>query len=135
MGGLQASWILALAACTSPAPPDRIFVSQAGSQTVIAVNAESGAIEARIDVGMLPHNLVVSPDHRTLYVAVVGSQAVAEIDVATAQLRRTMLTAPVPAHREDGSVILEHIDRDAFAHTTCYDCHRPGGAEPKYAGA
>lgn len=135
MDGVRASWVLALAACTSPARPDRIFVSQAGSQTVIAVDADSGAIEARIDVGMLPHDLVVSPDHRTLYAAVVGSQAVAEIDVATAQLRRTMLTAPVPARRDDGTVIHEHVDRDAFGHTTCYDCHRPGGAAPKYAGA
>jgi len=133
--GVRACWIFALAACTSPARPDRIFVSQAGSQTVIAIDAESGAIDARVEVGMLPHNLVLSPDHRTLYAAVVGSQAVAEIDVATAQLRRTMLTAPVPAVRDDGSAIQAHVDRDAFGHTTCYDCHRPDGAQPRYAGA
>jgi DNA-binding beta-propeller fold protein YncE len=84
---------------------------------------------------MLPHNLVLSPDRRTLYAAVVGSQAVAEIDVATAQLRRTMRTAPVPATRADGTVIQEHVDRGAFDHATCYDCHRPGGARPAYAGA
>lgn len=139
MTAARVSWIVALAACTPAEPPaaapDRIFVSQAGSSTVIAVDADSGATTARIEVGMLPHNIVVSPDRRTLYVAVVGSQAVAEIDVASARLRRTMLTAPVPARRDDGSVIQEHIDQDAFGHTTCYDCHHPGGAEPRYAGA
>jgi len=136
---------LALALCGSPAcggssgeeapaASDRVFVTQAGSNTVLAVDATSGEPEARIDVGMLPHNLVVSPDQRTLYVALVGSQAIAEVDVATLSLRRTLLTAPVPERRPDGSLIQEHIDQDAFAATTCYGCHHPGGAEPRYAG-
>src|SRR3954454_1411365 len=78
----------ALFGCTSssfslpPPPADRVFVSQAGSSTVALVNAKSGAIETRIEVGMLPHNLVLSPDRRTLYAVLVGSQAIAEIDVA-----------------------------------------------------
>jgi len=59
---------------------DRVFVGQAGSSTVLAVDGASGKTLARIEVGMLPHNLVLSPDGRTLYAAVVGSQAVAEID-------------------------------------------------------
>lgn len=117
-----------------PAASDRVFVSQAGSSTVVAVDAASGDTLARIDVGMLPHNLVVSPDRRTLYVALVGSQAIAEIDVASSSVRRTLLTAPVPERAEDGRVIQPHVDEDAFSRTTCYDCHRPGGAEPKYAG-
>lgn len=61
---------------------DRVFVSQAGSSTVLAIDAASGEPLARIDVGMLPHELVVSPDQRTLYVSLVGSQAIAEVDVA-----------------------------------------------------
>jgi DNA-binding beta-propeller fold protein YncE len=113
---------------------DRIFVSQAGSATIAVIDADTGAVEAHLEVGMLPHNLVVSPDGRTLYAGIVGSQAIAEIDVATARLRRTMLTAPVPAVRADGSVIQPHVDQRAAGHTTCYDCHRPGGALPKYAG-
>jgi DNA-binding beta-propeller fold protein YncE len=115
-------------------PPDRVFVSQAGSSTLLAIDAASGVATARIEVGMLPHNLVVSPDRRTLYAALVGSQAIAEVDVATLSLRRTLLTAPVPERRLDGSVIQPHIDEDAFAASTCYGCHRPDGAQPKYAG-
>lgn len=120
----------------APSAPggDRVFVSQAGSSTLQVVDASSAKPVARIEVGMLPHNIVASPDRRTLYVALVGSQAIAEIDVATLSLRRTLLTAPVPETRDDGSVIQEHIDEDAFGATTCFDCHHPGGAEPKYAG-
>jgi DNA-binding beta-propeller fold protein YncE len=133
-----------MAACTGPAAPgsmvmppavgDRVFVSQAGSSTLAVLDGATGAMEGRIEVGMLPHNLVLSPDRRTLYVALVGSQAVAEIDVATRRLRRTMLTAPVPERRKDGSLISAHADQGAFGVTTCYGCHRPGAAQPKYAG-
>ena len=84
---------------TEPASEDRVFVSQAGSSTLLVVGGVSGKTLARIEVGMLPHNLVVSLDHRTLYAALVGSQAIAEIDAATLSLRRTLLTAPVPERR------------------------------------
>ena len=132
----------ALAACTpaslSPdapsAPADRVVVSQAGSSTLLVIDVGSGGALARIDVGMLPHNVIVSPDGRTLYAALVGSQAIAEIDLATLTLRRTLLTAPVPERRTDGSIIQAHIDEDAFEASTCYGCHRPGGAQPRYAG-
>jgi streptogramin lyase len=36
--------------------------------------------------------------------------------------------------RPNGTLITEHVERGAFSHTTCYDCHRPGGANPVYAG-
>ena len=136
---LVAAAALVRVAC-GPAPSvekparDRIFVSQAGSSTVAVVDGSTGTVVARIEVGLLPHNLVLSSDRKSLFVAVVGSQSVAEIDVDTARLRRTMLTAPVPDRRADGSLIQEHVDRDAFSHTTCHDCHRVGGAQPKYAG-
>src|SRR5690349_7129935 len=116
---------LGSSACGAPSPAsgvptasDRVFVSQAGSSTLLVVDSASGKPTARIDVGMLPHNLVVSPDRRSIYAALVGSQAIAEIDVATLSLRRTLLTAPVPELRPDGTVIQEHVDEDAFAATT-----------------
>lgn len=111
-----------------------MFVSQTGSSSVVVVDGATGTIRARIEVGLLPHNLVLSPDRRTLYAALVGSQAVAEIEVAATRLRRTFLSANVPDRRADGSLIQQHVDQGAFSHTTCYDCHRPGGAQPKYAG-
>ena len=144
LAGLAVIIMAATAACTSPPPPttppriagsgDRVVVSQAGSSTLLVVDATSGANLGRIEVGMLPHNLILSPDGRTLYAALVGSQAIAEIDVAGMSLRRTLLTAPVPELRTDGSVITAHFEQQAFGATTCYGCHRPGGAQPKYAG-
>jgi len=136
------TWLCAwLIACASKAQTgsgasseDRVFVSQAGSSTLLVVGAASGQAAARIEVGMLPHNLVVSPDRRTLYAALVGSQAIAEIDTATLSLRRTLLTAPVPERRADGSLIQAHYEQDAFAASSCFSCHHTGGAEPKYAG-
>ena len=137
-----ASLCFALPACSSStttpgqsaAARDRVFVSQAGSSTLLAVDAWSGATVARIEVGMLPHNIVVSRDRRTLYTALVGSQAIAEIDVATSSLRRTLLTAPVPERRVDGSIIEPHFNQSAFTASSCFGCHHEGGAEPKYAG-
>src|SRR5262245_19973191 len=127
----------ACAACAGQAaapPSDRIFVSQAASASIAVIDAASGIAEARIPVGMLPHELVLSRDGTRLYVALVGSQAVAEIDVAEARVRRTLATGSVPERRDDGSVIQAHIDQGAAAHDGCADCHRPGGAQPKYAG-
>ena len=47
MGTGRGFWVLALAGCTFASSPDRIFVGQAGSATVLAIDADSGAIEAR----------------------------------------------------------------------------------------
>jgi len=119
---------------SGPSTRGTLFVSQAGSSTVAAIDPESGELLGRIEVGLLPHALVLAQDGKTLYAVVVGSQAIAEIDVASLTLRRSFLTAPVPRTRDDGTVIQEHVDRDAFAHTSCNDCHFPGGALPKYVG-
>jgi hypothetical protein len=117
--------LLGLVACrggsSGPAPAvtsERVFVTQAATGTLLAVDAASGESLARIELGMLPHNVVVSPDRRTLYVALVGSQAIAEVSVETLSLRRTMLTAPVPEKRADGSVIQAHVDGKAFTLTS-----------------
>lgn len=139
-GGLSLVGALALAACTCAAPSskptlDRAFVSEAATATIAVVDLDEGRVTRRIEVGLLPHNLVLSRDQHTLYTALAGSQAIAVIDTRTQTLRDTWLSAPVPQRRDDGGVIQEHVDRGAFSHTTCYDCHRDGGAKPRYAGA
>ncbi|MCL6568141.1 MAG: hypothetical protein K6T35_04510, partial [Meiothermus silvanus] len=127
---------LGLAACNRPvsAPPHWVLVSQAGSSTVAVVDPEAGTVVKRLTVGLLPHRLLVSPDRASVYVVLVGSQAVAELDLTTLNLRRTFLTAAVPLRRDDGSVIQAHQDQDAFSHTTCYDCHGGGSAKPAIVG-
>jgi len=130
--------VAAAAACARGAPADRIFVSQAGSQTVAVFDGATGDLERRVEVGLLPHGLLLSPDGRTIYVAAVGSQSIAEIDVASGTLRRTYLTGPVPVRKADGTTNQAHLEQGAFSgHTTCFDCHSgaPGGALPRYVGA
>jgi len=120
------------------APADRLFVSQASTRSVAVIDAASGRALARLQVGLLPHALLLSPDGRTIYVALTGSQAVAELDVATATVRRTFPTAAVPTRRADGSVNQAHLDAGALTgHASCADCHSggPGGAAPAYVGA
>jgi DNA-binding beta-propeller fold protein YncE len=123
-----------VATACAPATHDRGFVSETATGTIAIVNLDEARVEQRIEVGLLPHNLVLSPDGRTLYATVVGSQAIAVIDTRRGALRETWLTAPVPSRRDDGSLIQPHVDTGAFGHTTCYDCHRDGGARPRYVG-
>lgn len=137
-------WLL-LAACDPAAgtqasssargETEAVYVSLPAAGSVAKVRVADGAA-ASTTVGMLPHNLVLSADGQRLYVVLVGSQAVAEMDVATGSLLRTFLTEPVPGTRADGSVIQGHIDQGAFSHTSCFGCHhgRQGSASPAIVG-
>lgn len=121
--------------CSSvKATEHRVLVSQAGSTTIAAIDPVTGKLAQRITVGELPHRMLVTRDGRTVYAVLVGSQAIAELDSQSLRVRRTFLTAPVPAKRADGSVIQEHVDQDAFSHSTCFDCHKAGGAKPFIVG-
>jgi DNA-binding beta-propeller fold protein YncE len=111
-----------------------VLVSQAGSTTIAAIDPDQGTVLKRIQVGELPHRLLRSRDGSRVFAVLVGSQAVAELDPRALELRRTFLTAPVPELRADGSVIDEHATQRASEHTTCFDCHRPGGAKPPVVG-
>lgn len=113
---------------------ERAFVSQTGSANVAVIDLATGAVEKHIPTGFIPHNLVLSPDGAKLYVAAAGSQSVAQIDVARAELTATWLTSPVPETRADGSVIQAHFDQDAFARGACQSCHRDAGVKPRYVG-
>lgn len=107
-----------------------LYISQPAAQSVIRINANDGKILKEIHVGMLPHNILINQDGSKFYVVLTGSQSVAELSTSTGELLRTFLTEPVPSVRADNSVIQGHIDKDAFSHNTCYDCHRAGSGGP-----
>ena len=107
-----------------------LYISKTAGQSVLLFNATEGKITREIKVGMLPHNFKLSLDASKFYVVLTGSQAIAELNTATGEVLRTFLTEPVPKIRADNSVIQGHIDKDAFSHTTCYDCHRAGSGGP-----
>ncbi|GEM88516.1 YncE family protein [Meiothermus granaticius] len=127
---------LAVTACSAVGPSGGhlVLVSQAGSSTVAVIDPTQGKTIQRITVGGLPHRMMLSPDGRKVYVVLVGSQAVAEIDVRSLAVTRTFLTAPVPERRADGTLIQAHFDQGAFAQTNCFACHNPGGAKPFIVG-
>jgi DNA-binding beta-propeller fold protein YncE len=127
--------LLGLAACVTP-PPElgyTVLVSQTGSASVAIIDSSLG-VTGKLEVGMLPHRMIVAGD--AVYVVLTGSQAVAEIDARNLTVRRTMLTAPVPETRADSSRIAAHFDRDAFAASSCFSCHnaKPSGAKPAIVG-
>jgi DNA-binding beta-propeller fold protein YncE len=139
LAGVAVALVAAPLGCSDPpaAPRHRVFVSQAGSRTVAVIDPERGETIKRITVGALPHRLLVDAAGRALYVVLVGSQAIAEIDLETLALRRTFLTAPVPERRDDGTVIAPHAEQQAFTRTTCFDCHHgaAGTATPPIVGS
>lgn len=127
-----------VAGCSSPAPtPEAVFVSLPAADALIKLDPESGQVLAHTVVGMLPHNLLLSRDGTKVYAALVGSQAVAELDAATGALLRTFLSEPLPAAREDGSLIEAHSRAEARAASSCFACHHGGadGARPAVVGA
>lgn len=117
----------------APAGP-LLLVSQAGSTTVAVVDPLAANVRALIEVGELPHRLVRTRAGDRVYVVLVGSQAIAELDTRSLTLTRTLLTAEVPELRADGSEIVGHAREHAAMHTSCFDCHRPGGQKPFVVG-
>lgn len=133
--GVLSLALLGLLGCASaPQSNHWVLVSQASSSTVAVVDPLQGQVVGRLSVGGLPHRMLVSRDGLKVYVVLVGSQAVAEIDTRSLQVTRTLLTAPVPDKRADGSTIQAHFDQGAFSKTSCFACHNPGGAKPFIVG-
>src|SRR4051812_45576398 len=54
-------------------PGDRVYVSSEESGDVVVIDARRSLVAARIPVGKRPRGLRLSPDGRTLYVALSGS--------------------------------------------------------------
>jgi len=126
-----------LTSCNTGHTPTRVFVSFPASQAIEKIDIPEQKVLRRTTVGMLPHNMLLNPETGRLYVVVVGSQAIAEIDSDTGDLLRTFPTEATPLARDDGSTIQDHIDQNAASHTTCFDCHHggEGGVAPAVVGA
>lgn len=129
-----------MASCGDSGQPQTmapVFVSLPVQDLILKIDPQNGVVLERINVGRLPHHMVVDPEKRRLYAVLTGSQAVAEIDIDSGAVVRTMLTDAVPETRADGSRIDAHFEQDAFSHTNCSACHRsgPGGVKPAIVGS
>ena len=135
--GYFAGTVLLLTSCNTEHVSTRVFVSYPASQAIEQIDVADHKVLRRTTVGMLPHNMLMDPQADRLYVVIVGSQAVAEIEASTGELLRTFPTEATPMARDDGSAIQAHIDQKAATHSTCFDCHHGGenGAAPSIVGA
>ena len=119
------------------AAEDELFITLPAIDSLVVVNPAQKTEVSRLKLGKLPHNVRLSADGAKLYVVLVGSQAIAEIDVASKQLIRTFLTDPVPISDNAGVPIEAHISLQADLHSSCFDCHngRADGAKPAIVGS
>lgn len=109
---------------TRPAPAvaaKKLFVTGVLSGVTV-VDLATGKELERIDTGLLPHNLILSPDGRKVYVTNVGSQAVSVIDVQTLKKEQDILVGQIPANPQHTAYERVHPGELAKA-TSCFQCH------------
>ncbi len=101
--------LLALAACTPAAKPERVYVTNEFSGDLSIVDVAKGAVVSTVRLGKRPRGMAFSPDGRKLYVALTGSpvappgvdesklpppdraaDGVGVVDLETGQLERTL---------------------------------------------
>lgn len=64
-------------------PSYRVFVSNEKSNSVSVIDSRTGKVETNLEIGNRPRGLGLSPDHKTLYVALSEDNAIGMVDVAT----------------------------------------------------
>lgn len=81
---ILSSLVLASISASAWADPTyRLFVSNEKSNTVSVVDSRTGELETTLEIGERPRGIGLSPDHKTLYVALSGDDAIGMVDVAT----------------------------------------------------
>src|SRR4051812_40170852 len=79
----------------------RAYVSNEAAGTVSVIDPEDGAVVATIPVGRRPRGMRLSPDGRTLYVALSGSPAVPPGGAERDDVR------PAPDRSADGIAVVD----------------------------
>ncbi|HEY9722003.1 MAG TPA: YncE family protein [Oscillatoriaceae cyanobacterium] len=116
----------ALAAARDQSPDGTVFITGVLSG-VQADSLKTGKLLKRFDTGDLPHNLLLSPDGKKVYVTNVGSESVSEIDVRTLTKTKDIRVGAVPRNAYH-----DKLGAAAYDANTCYGCHkaRAVGTEP-----
>src|SRR5216117_1142329 len=81
-----------------------VYCSNEVSNTISVISPKTNAVIATIRVGKRPRGMALSPDERTVYVALGEDDAIGVIDVTKAAMSRTM-----PAGR-DPELVAESPD-------------------------
>ena len=119
------------------ATKDELFITLPATDSLVIVDPAQKKQTSRLKLGKLPHNIRLSANGKKLYVVLVGSQAIAEIDIASRELIRTFLTESVPIVDDVGLSIEPHVSQQADSHNSCFNCHngRADGAKPAIVGS
>ena len=121
-----AAWMLwlPLAGCgPSGLPEGKLYLSNVLNGTVTVLDASSGKVLKKLEVGGLPHNFAPSADQRRLFLTNTGTQSVSVIDTWTDTVDETVWVAPPPADARHAGV--------RAGGASCRTCHHnPVGVLP-----
>ena len=96
-----------------------LYVSNEIPNTISVVSPRTNAVIATVPVGKRPRGMALSPDRRTVYVALGQDDAVGVVDVASGQMTRT-----IPANRDPELVVLSpdgkvaYVSNEEIAHAS-----------------
>jgi YVTN family beta-propeller protein len=110
--------VFAYQQATMPKPAQKLWVTSV-LQGVTVIDLKTGRRKETIETGLLPHNLLLAPDGKHVYVTNVGSQAISELDVETEKKTRDLLVGTIPDneyHRKLDPQVLAKA-------SSCYECH------------
>src|SRR4029077_1538264 len=99
-----------------------LYVSNELRNTISVVAARTNAVIATIPVGHRPRGMALSPDKRTVYVALGQDDALGLIDVASGRM-----TGTIPANRDPELVLLSpdgkvaYVSNEEIAHASAID--------------
>ena len=106
-------------------PEGKLYLSNVLNNTVTVLDARSGEVLKKLQVGVLPHNFAFSGDRKRLFLTNTGSQSISVIDTETDTVQTEFLIAPVPdlpAHRQ------ARVGQGTMSCNSCH--HQPRGVLP-----
>lgn len=77
-------------------PTYRLFVTNEKDNTVSVIDSRTGVLETTLELGNRPRGIGLSPDHKTLYVALSGDNAIGRVDVATLEILENLSAGDDP---------------------------------------
>lgn len=94
-------------------PTYRLFVTNEKSNSVSVIDSRTGTLETTLELGERPRGIGLSPDHKTLYVALSGDDAIGVVDVASLKILDKLKAGDDPetfAVHPNGNLYLSNED-------------------------
>src|SRR5437016_1460904 len=74
----------------------RVYVTNSKGDDVTIIDSASLTVVGSIKTGDNPHGLITSPDRRTLYISVEGTDELISVDIATNQVKSRVKVGRAP---------------------------------------